>query len=429
MRKPDFFIVGAPKCGTTAMNDYLQAHPEIFIPAKKEIHFFGADLQFQRPRVTLPEYLSYFAPVQREKRVGEASVWYLYSQQAAAEIKSFSPAARILIMLRNPVDMMYSLHSQRLYNDNENLVNFEEALAAEADRRQGKRLYQNALNTMGFFYRAAATYTPQVQRYFEVFGREQVHVIIFDDFTEATDEVYCQNPAAQHPLRVTVIAGPGVTAAVTSGVCTRGGTAKCVVKARFKPLVSDKTTCAAQTLMKIVHVISGLSTGGAEMMLYKLLSLLNRTAFETEVVSLVAVGPVGEQIQALQVPVWTLGMRRRVPNPVGLYRLVHRLRQDPPHLLQTWMYHADLIGGLAAKLAGGIPVVWNIRHGTFGAQGGNRSSRLAMKACGPLSRWLPTRIICCSEVSFSARPSGAPVRALRVGDSRRGTTRWVGGAL
>jgi glycosyltransferase involved in cell wall biosynthesis len=151
--------------------------------------------------------------------------------------------------------------------------------------------------------------------------------------------------------------------------------------------------------MKIVHVISGLSTGGAEMMLYKLLSLLNRTAFETEVVSLVAVGPIGEQIQALQVPVWTLGMRRRVPNPVGLYRLVHRLRQDPPHLLQTWMYHADLIGGLAAKLAGGIPVVWNIRHGTFGAQGGNRSSRLAMKACGPLSRWLPTRIICCSEVS------------------------------
>jgi len=192
MRKPDFFIVGAPKCGTTAMNDYLQAHPEVFIPAKKEIHFFGADLQFQRPRVTLPEYFSYFAAVQREKRVGESSVWYLYSQQAAAEIKAFSPTARIIIMLRNPVDMMYSLHSQRLYNDNEDLVNFEEALAAEADRRQGRRLYKNAFNTMGFFYRAAATYTPQVQRYFAVFGRDQVHVIIFDDFKEATAEVYRQ---------------------------------------------------------------------------------------------------------------------------------------------------------------------------------------------------------------------------------------------
>jgi len=192
MRKPDFFIVGAPKCGTTALNDYLQAHPEIFIPAKKEIHFFGADLQFQRPRVTLSEYLSYFAPVQREKRVGESSVWYLYSQQAAEEIKAFSPAARIIIMLRNPVDMMYSLHSQRVYNDNENLVNFEEALAAEADRRQGKRLYQNASDAMGSLYRAAATYTPQVQRYFAVFGREQVHIILFDEFARATPEVYRQ---------------------------------------------------------------------------------------------------------------------------------------------------------------------------------------------------------------------------------------------
>ncbi len=193
MRKPDFFIVGAPKCGTTAMNDYLQAHPEIFIPAKKEIHFFGADLLFLKgKRVTEQEYMVYFAPAGNEKRLGEASVWYLYSQQAAAEIKAFSPAARIIIMLRNPVDMMYSLHSQRLYNDNENLVNFEEALAAEADRRQGKRLYQNASDVMGSLYRAAATYTPQVQRYCEVFGREQVHIIIFDDFARATPEVYRQ---------------------------------------------------------------------------------------------------------------------------------------------------------------------------------------------------------------------------------------------
>jgi len=193
MRKPDFFIVGAPKCGTTAMNDYLQAHPEIFIPAKKEIHFFGADLSFLKgKRVTEQEYMTYFAPAGNEKRLGESSVWYLYSQQAAAEIKAFSPAARIIIMLRNPVDMMYSLHSQRLYNDNEDLVNFEEALAAEADRQQGKRLYQNASDVMGSLYRAAATYTPQVQRYFAVFGRDQVHIIIFNDFARATLEVYRQ---------------------------------------------------------------------------------------------------------------------------------------------------------------------------------------------------------------------------------------------
>jgi glycosyltransferase involved in cell wall biosynthesis len=135
------------------------------------------------------------------------------------------------------------------------------------------------------------------------------------------------------------------------------------------------------------------------MMLYKLLSRLQQT-FENEVVSLVPpIGPIGEKIKTLKVPVRTLGMRRGVPNPAGLYRFIRWLRQDPPHLIQTWMYHADLLGGLAAKLAGGIPVVWNIRHGTFAANDRKRSSHLAMKICIPLSRWLPTRIVCCSEAS------------------------------
>jgi hypothetical protein len=190
LRTPDFFIVGAPKCGTTALNDYLREHPEIFIPAKKEIHFFGSDLVFQKQRLALPEYLSYFSATRDEKRVGESSVWYLYSQRAAAEIKEFCPSARIIIMLRNPVDMMHSLHSQRLFNDNEDIADFAEALAAEEERKRGLRLYKTALNTMGFFYRAAARYTQQVQRYFEVFGREQVHVIIFDDFTKQLPQVY-----------------------------------------------------------------------------------------------------------------------------------------------------------------------------------------------------------------------------------------------
>lgn len=186
MRMPEFFIVGAPKCGTTAMNDYLQQHPEIFLPKKKEINFFGSDLVFYKPRVTKEEYLSHFAEAKNEKRVGEAAVWYLYSKRAAAEIKAFSPDGSIIIMLRNPVDMMYSLHAQRLYNDNEDLRDFEEALAAEKDRQQGRRIYKNAANAMGFFYRDAARYTQQVRRYFEVFGREKVHVIIFDDFKKDT---------------------------------------------------------------------------------------------------------------------------------------------------------------------------------------------------------------------------------------------------
>lgn len=150
--------------------------------------------------------------------------------------------------------------------------------------------------------------------------------------------------------------------------------------------------------MKIVHVISGmLFTGGAQMMLYKLLSCLDRTAFEAQVVSLVGSGPVGEKIQALGVPVRTLGMRRGVPNPIGVYRLARWLRQDRPHVVQTWMYHADLIGGLAAKLAGDIPTAWNIRHSSL--DGDKWLSRWTAGACARLSNWLPRRIVCCSEVS------------------------------
>jgi hypothetical protein len=190
MRKPDFFIVGAPKCGTTAMNDYLKQHPEIFIPEAKELHFFGTDLEFNRPRRTQEEYLSYFAGVKSEKRVGEASVWYLYSRNAANEMKRFSPSADIIIMLRNPVDVLYSQHSQFLYNGNEDIIDFESALNAGDDRKKGLRIPHTASFVEGLFYRETAKYTPQIQRYLDVFDWENVHIIIFDDFKSDTAKTY-----------------------------------------------------------------------------------------------------------------------------------------------------------------------------------------------------------------------------------------------
>jgi hypothetical protein len=105
MKKPDFFIVGAPKCGTTSLSEYLKQHPEIFMSEPKEPHFFGTDLEsywggrFERYR-DVHKYLSLFANVQDEIRVGEASPWYLYSKRAAEEIKQFNPASRIIILLR-----------------------------------------------------------------------------------------------------------------------------------------------------------------------------------------------------------------------------------------------------------------------------------------------------------------------------------------
>jgi glycosyltransferase involved in cell wall biosynthesis len=151
--------------------------------------------------------------------------------------------------------------------------------------------------------------------------------------------------------------------------------------------------------MKITHVIAGLSTGGAQMMLYKLLAHLDRAAFEAEVVSLADVGPLDKKIRALGVPVRILGMRPGVPNPSGIWKLARWLRQDPPHVIQTWMYHADLIGSLAAALAGRIPVAWNIRHSNLNVEDNKRSTFWTVRACAGLSRWLPARIVCCSESS------------------------------
>ncbi len=181
-QKPNFFIVGAPKCGTTAMNDYLAQHPEIFIPDIKEVHFFGSDLPFTKGALRDEgAYRALFAGA-TEPRRGEASVWYLYSSTAAEEIHTFNPDAKIIVMLRNPADMLYSQHSQFLYNGNEDILDFREALAAESERKAGRRVPASAHLIDGLFYSETVRYAEQLGRYFEVFGRENVHIILYDDF-------------------------------------------------------------------------------------------------------------------------------------------------------------------------------------------------------------------------------------------------------
>jgi hypothetical protein len=192
MKKPDFFIVGATRSGTTAMKTYLEKHPEIFMPALGEPHFFGTDLYSPRYIRDEQTYLSLFAGAENEKRVGEKSVRYLSSKRAAAEIKEFNSSASIIIMLRNPVDMIYSLHNHLFNLGFEDLADFKAALEVEEDRKQGLNL-PNGLDfseRWHVFYRDIAGYTHQVKRFLDAFGREKVHIIIFDDFVHQTAEVY-----------------------------------------------------------------------------------------------------------------------------------------------------------------------------------------------------------------------------------------------
>ena len=113
--------------------------------------------------------------------------------------------------------------------------------------------------------------------------------------------------------------------------------------------------------IKIIHLITGLNTGGAEMMLYKLLSRINKKEFDCTVISLTGEGTLGRKISALGVTVHTLGMKSRVPSLLGCIKLFRLLRNEKPHALQTWLYHADLLGLLIGKAAGVPRIFWNIR--------------------------------------------------------------------
>ena len=186
--KPSFFIVGAPRCGTTAICNFLNQHPDVFIPYLKEPHYFGSDLSnVRRDFKTVEDYLEIFEEANHEI-CGEGSTWYLYSKNAAQEIKDFDPNAKIIISLRNPLEMLYSWHGFALAAGTEDIEDFEEALAAEGDRRQGKRIPAgSALEKL--YYSEIALYTEQIERYQKVFNEDQIHIIIFDDFKANQSQV------------------------------------------------------------------------------------------------------------------------------------------------------------------------------------------------------------------------------------------------
>jgi hypothetical protein len=187
---PDFIIVGAPKCGTTAMYGYLRQHPDVFMPFIKEPLFFGSDLTSRYGRMTEEEYRALFRPAPDGALKGEASAWYLYSSCAAQEIHDAIPEARIVAMLRNPIEVMQAQHSQLLFNRQEDIPDFADALAAEPERAAGRRLPPGPIRPENLLYRRMVQFSEQLERYLAVFGRERVHVIIFDDFREDTAGAY-----------------------------------------------------------------------------------------------------------------------------------------------------------------------------------------------------------------------------------------------
>lgn len=185
---PNFFIVGAARCGTTSLNRYLSQHPEIFITPKKETHFFACGLfpsSFKGPgderlneRVITDEaqYAQLFASVKGAKAVGEASVFYLCYPGTAEQIAHAVPNAKIIILLREPVERAYSAYTFLFGRET---VEFAEGLRREEERKQAD------FEPM-WWYKEAGLYYHQVKHYLDIFGAEQVKVVLYDDL--------CANP-------------------------------------------------------------------------------------------------------------------------------------------------------------------------------------------------------------------------------------------
>src|SRR6476660_7656116 len=187
MTLPNFLIIGSAKCGTTSLYSYLQQHPQVFMCTPKEPSFFGnegPELLYNGPYdehrayhsktiTDLKTYTALFDNAKDAKAIGEASIFYLYLPKAPEQIKKYIPTAKMFAVLRNPADRAYSayLHTVRQGREPRS---FEEALKLEQQRIQQRWNPLWHFKAMGFYYE-------QVKRYFDMFGREQVHIYLYED--------------------------------------------------------------------------------------------------------------------------------------------------------------------------------------------------------------------------------------------------------
>ena len=191
MKRPNFFIVGGPKCGTTSLSEYLRTHPNVFISSPKEPYYFSTDLSLGSWS-SEAEYLHkcFQGCEDQHWAVGEASAWYLFSSDAIPMILHFNPEAKFIVMVRNPVDMFHSLHSQMLYERKENVEDEVEAWHLQDVRRVGKNLPRLCRDPKLLQYGTACKLGRQLQKLYALAHEKQVKVVVFDDFVGNPKEAY-----------------------------------------------------------------------------------------------------------------------------------------------------------------------------------------------------------------------------------------------
>lgn len=196
MTLPNFVVIGAGKSGTTSLYFYLKQHPDIYVPVVKETNFFaveGINLAFSGPRDaveaknyfqinTLEKYQALFADASGERAIGEVSPYYIYSSRASQGIYRHVPDAKIVCILRNPVDRAYSNYLHLFRDGREPLKSFEEAIAAEDHRIKNNW-------SPSWHYAHAGLYYELLQRYFEYFHPKQIQVFLYEDYISDPQKV------------------------------------------------------------------------------------------------------------------------------------------------------------------------------------------------------------------------------------------------
>jgi len=189
MKRPGFFILGAPKCGTTSLDAYLRSHPRIFT-ARKEPHYFNTDDNY-RLSADLPTYEALFAGAgDSHLAVGEASVRYLHSSDAVANILRYNADARFIVMVRDPAEMAHSWHGQMLFNGEEDTPDFQAAWDLQAARRAGRSLPAGCIDVEALLYGRFCSVGRQLARVYRQVAPERVHVVVFDDLKRDPAGVY-----------------------------------------------------------------------------------------------------------------------------------------------------------------------------------------------------------------------------------------------
>jgi len=184
MNKPNTFIIGAPKCGTTAMAKYLSEHNQVFVSNPKEPHHFNVDLN-EGLYKDKAKYLKLFDRADsHHSRICEASVWYLYSKEAVQEVLNFNPDSKFIVMLRNPVEMVYSLHEQMVFSGYETELDFFQAWNMQTLRKNGVKIPSFCKEPKLLMYKDACSLGSQYERILKAIPKGRLLTILFDDFKD-----------------------------------------------------------------------------------------------------------------------------------------------------------------------------------------------------------------------------------------------------